>query len=71
MTTDSLLFWIQMSNTIHHYVENYMTILILSQLSSTLHTILAINCVHASNWFTHLQRTQQIDGQNDNSVFTV
>ena len=33
------------------------------------HTILAINCVHASNWFTHL--TRQIDGQNDNSVLTV
>ena len=24
------------------------------------HTILAINCVHASNWFTHLERTQQL-----------
>jgi len=35
------------------------------------HTILAINCVHASNWFTHLQPTWQIDGQNDNSVLTV
>ena len=35
------------------------------------HTILAVNCVHASNWFTHLQPTQQIDGQNDNSVLTV
>ena len=35
------------------------------------HTILAINCVHASDWFTHLQRTRQIDGQNDNSVLTV
>ena len=32
-------------------------------------TILAINCVHALNWFTHLQPTQQIDGQNDNSFF--
>ena len=35
------------------------------------HTILAINCVHASNWFTHLQPTRQIDGQNDNFVPTV
>ena len=35
------------------------------------HSILAINCVHASNWFTHLQPTWQIDGQNDNSVLTV
>ena len=35
------------------------------------HTILAINCVHASNWFTHLQQTQQTDGQSDNSVLTV
>ena len=35
------------------------------------HTILAINCVHASNWFAHLQQTRQIDGQNDNSVLTV
>ena len=34
------------------------------------HTILAINCVHASNWFTHLQQTQQTDDQNDN-VLTV
>ena len=35
------------------------------------HTILAINCVHASNRFTHLQQTQQTDGQSDNSVLTV
>ena len=35
------------------------------------HTILAINCVHTSNWFTHLQQTQQTDGQSDNSVLTV
>ena len=35
------------------------------------HTILAINCVHASNWCTHLQQTQQTDVQSDNSVFTV
>ena len=34
------------------------------------HTILAINYVHASNRFTHLQQTWQIDGQNDNSVLT-
>ena len=30
-----------------------------------------INCVHASNWFTHLQQIQQTDGQSDNSVLTV
>ena len=30
--------------------------------TSHYHTILAINCVHASNWFTHLQQTRQIDG---------
>ena len=35
------------------------------------HIILAISCVHASNWFTHLQQTQQTDGQSDNSVLTV
>ena len=35
------------------------------------HTILAINCVHASNSFIHLQPTRQIDGQNDNFVLTV
>ena len=35
------------------------------------HTILAINCVHALNWFTHLQQTRQIDGQNDKPVLTV
>jgi len=35
------------------------------------HTILAINCVYESNWFTHLQPTWQIDGQNDNSALTV
>jgi len=28
---------------------------ILSQLFSHYHTILAINCVYASSWFTHLQ----------------
>ena len=32
--------------------------------------LVAINCAHASNWFTHLQQRQQID-QNDNSVRTV
>jgi len=36
-----------------------------------LHIILAINCVYASSWFTHLQHASQIDGQNDNSVRTV
>ena len=24
------------------------------------HTILAINCVHESNWFTHLQQTRSV-----------
>ena len=61
-TTDSLLFQIQMSEHNYYYVEeNYMTIFpsfILCQ----------INCVDASNWFTHLQQTWQVDGQNDNSV---
>ena len=43
----------------------------LSQLSSInyYHTVLAINCVHASNLFTHLQQAWQTDGHNDNSVF--
>ena len=45
--------------------------LILSQFPPHYHTILAINCVHASNWFIHLQQTQQTDGQSDNSVLTV
>ena len=57
-------------NTIHYYVENYMTIF--SSFSVNFpphyHTISAINCVHASNWFTHLQPTWQSNGQNDNSV---
>ena len=56
-------------NTIHYYVENYMTIF--SSFSANFpphsHTILAISCVHASNWSTHLQQTWQID----NSVLTV
>ena len=42
-----------------------------SQFPPHSHTILAINCVHASNWFTHLHPTRQIDGQNDNSVPSV
>ena len=61
-------------NTIHYHVEeNYITIF--SSFSANFpphsHTILAINCVHASNWFTQLQQTQQTDGQRDNSVLTV
>jgi len=40
----------------------------LANFPSRHHTILAINCVHASNWFTHLE---QINGQNDTSVLTV
>ena len=59
MTTDSLLFQIQMSehNSLLYVEKNYMTIF--SSFSANFpphyHTILAINCVHASNWFTHLQ----------------
>ena len=33
-------------------------LLILSQLFSHYHTILAINCVYASSWFTHLQHVK-------------
>ena len=49
-------------NTIHYHVEeNYITIF--SSFSANFpphyHIILAINCVHASNWFTHLQQTWQ------------
>ena len=58
--TNSLLFRIQMSEQNHYYVEdNYMSIF--SSFSVNFpphfHTILPINCVHASNWFTHLQPT--------------
>ena len=73
ITTDSL-FQIQMSehNSLVCGVKLYDN---LSSFSANFpphyHTILAINCVHASNWFTHLQWTRQIDGQNDNSVLTV
>ena len=66
--TDSLLLQIQMSehNSLLCGGELHDNLfLILSQLSST------FSCVHASNWFTHLQQTRQIDGQNDNSVLTV
>ena len=71
----SLLFQIQVSEHnlkfISYFVEeSYMTFF--SPFSANFpphyHTILAINCVHASNWFTHLQQIWQIDGQNDNSV---
>ena len=60
-------------NTIHYYVEeNHMTIF--SSFSANFpphyHTILAVS-MHASNWFTHLQRTWQTDDQNDSSVLTV
>ena len=35
-------------------------------------TILTINCVHTSNWFTHASVTNRtINGQNDYSVLTV
>ena len=63
ITADSLLFQIQMSehNSLPCGEELHDNLfLTLSQLSSTLHTILAISCVHASNWFTHLQQTQQM-----------
>ena len=58
ITTDGLLFQIQMSehNSLLCGGEQHDNLfLILSQLSSHYHTILAFNCVHASNWFTHLQ----------------
>ena len=75
ITTDSLLLQIQMSE--HNLLlcggELYMTIFSSFSANFPPHyrTILAINCVHASNWFTHLQQTQQTDGQSDNSVLTV
>ena len=58
--TDSLLFQIQMSE--HKSLlwggELYMTIF--SSFSANCfpqyHTILAINCVHASNWFTQYDK---------------
>ena len=43
----------------------------MANFSPHYYTILTINCVHTPNWFTHLQPTGQIDGQNDNSVLTV
>ena len=69
--TDSLLFQIQMSehNLLSCGGELHDNLFLI--LSQHYHTILAINSVRASNWFTHLQQMQQIDGQNDNSVFTV
>ena len=79
IATNISLFQIQMSehNSLLQLTtveENYMTIFF-SFLAGNFpphhHTILAINCVHASNWFTHLERTQQINGQNDTSVLTV
>jgi len=72
ITTDSLLFQIQMSehNSLPCGGEPHDNLFfILSQLSSTLSYYLG--CVHASNWFTHLQRTWQTDDQSDNSVLTV
>ena len=60
MTTDSLLSQIQMSE--------HKSLLCGGELRDNLssfsanfpphsHIILAISCVHASNWFTHLQQT--------------
>ena len=75
MTTDSLLFWIQMSehnsSLCGELHDNLF--LILSQLSSTLHTILAIITVsmHQIGSLICNEHARQIDGQNDNSVFTV
>ena len=62
ITTDSLLYQIQMSehNSLPCGGELHDNLfLILSQLSSTFHTILAINFVHALNWFTHLQQSSK------------
>ena len=60
ITTDSLLFQTQMSerNSLL-YVENYITIFSSFPAKFPPHsdTILAISCVHALNWFTHLQQT--------------
>jgi len=70
--SNSLLFQIQMSE---HYSllcggePHDNLFLILSQLPST--SSYYLGCVHASNWFTHLQRTWQTDDQNDSSVLTV
>jgi len=62
--TDSLLFQIQIVNNVRlvnkvHYCveENYMTIFSSFSANFPYHTILEINCVHASNWFTHLPPT--------------
>lgn len=35
------------------------------------HTILSVNCVQASTWFTHLQPTQESECQNDNSCIII
>ena len=61
ITTDSLLFQIHMSehNLLRCGELHDNLFLILSQLSST--SSYAVKCVHASNWFTHLQRTRQIE----------
>ena len=61
--TDSLLLQIERTQFITSYVEeNYMTIF--SSFSANFpphsHTILEINCVHASNWFTHLQQHDKL-----------
>ena len=68
--TDSLLFQIQIVNNVRlvnkvHYCveENYMTIFSSFSANFPYHTILEINCVHASNWFTHLPPTWQTDDQ--------
>ena len=74
ITADSLLFQVEMSE---HKSDSLLCGGELATWQSFPHSqptffhILAINCVHASNWFTHLQWTWQIDGQNDNYVLTV
>ena len=58
--TDSLLFQIQISE--HNSACYGMVSSFSANFPPHYNSILAINCVHASNWFTHLQQTQQIDG---------
>ena len=59
METNSLLFQIQMSeqNPLLCGGEPHDNLFLILSQPSHCHTILAINCVHASNWFTHLQPT--------------
>ena len=64
IANESLLFQIQLSeqNSLLYVEEDYMTIFSSFSIFNH-HTILVIDCVHASNWFIHLQPTWQIDDQ--------